>query len=81
MQPRDIIVVAAVVAFTAFVVVKKPFNMHERQVLLRTNSTINNIIVVTDEGDNIREMRFCEPPCMRQARIKVHKTFKQLEST
>jgi hypothetical protein len=70
MNVKDVVIVAAVL-LVALAMVRGPLGGHHRTVLLNVTSSINRKVVITDEGDNIREMRFCDPPCVRQARIKV----------
>ena len=70
MNVKDVMIVA-IVLLVALALIRIPFGVHHRTVLLNVTSSINRKVIITDEGDNIREMRFCDPPCVRQARIKV----------
>jgi spermidine synthase len=45
----------------------------QRTIIYDVPSEINGKVVITDEGyDSIREIRFCDPPCVRQSRIKYN---------
>lgn len=58
-------IVAIFLLFLFYVVIPFLINYYNaKKVIYRKKSIVNGVVIVTDEGNDFREMRFCEPPVL-----------------